>query len=327
MKARTQPGLGIVIALMSILQGCGGGGGGEEDTDSPVGTKPPPPPPVLSADLQNPTIVLTEPVAFEDIVTDRKEIDLAGAATDNVALERIEWSTNVGRKGKATGKNKWLALNVPLGDDTTTITVTAIDTSGNRANKFLRVTYDPPAVDANSPPTLSGRPASTVTAGELWAFTPEASDPDGDPLWFTIQNAPGWAQFDPQTGALWGTPTAGNAGRTENIILAVTDGIASESLPAFSVTVTGGGSEFSAEVELEPPTRRVGGSVLDNLAGHRIYYGPGKNTLDRMVEIDNPGVTVVRVDDLAKGSWFFSATAYDEDGRESERSRIVRIRL
>ncbi len=326
MKARTQPGLGFVIALTGFLQACGGGGGGE-DSESAVGTKPPPPPPVLSADLQNPTIVLTEPVVFEDIVTDRKEIDLAGAASDNVALERVEWSTNVGKTGKATGKRKWLALNVPLGDGTTTITVTAIDTSGNRANRFLRVTYDPPAVDANSPPSLSGRPASTVTAGELWAFTPEASDPDGDPLWFTIQNAPGWAQFDPQTGALWGTPTAGNVGRTENIRLAVTDGIASESLPAFSVTVTSGSPEYSAEVRLDPPTTRVNGSALNNLAGHRIYYGPGKNTLDRMVEIDNPGITVVRIDDLAEGSWFFRATAYDEMGRESAHSRTVRIRL
>ena len=87
------------------------------------------------------------------------------------------------------------------------------------------------------------------------------------------------------------------------------------------------GSDYSVEIELTPPTTRVNGSELRNLAGHRIYYGPNRNTLDRMLDVDNPGITVLRIDDLSSGSWFFSAVAYDARGRESERSETVRIRL
>jgi hypothetical protein len=271
-------------------------------------------------------IVITEPVALEDVVADRREIDLSGVAVDNVGIERVEWSTNLGKTGPAIGSGKWTALNIPLGDGVTTITMTAIDTSGNRSNKFLRVRYDPVAVDANTPPSIAGRAISAATAGERWEFSPQASDPDGDSLWFTLQNAPAWVNFDPQTGALWGTPQRTDAGRTEDIIVSVTDGIASATLPPFSLTVTGG-SEYSAEIELTPPTQRVNGSALTNLAGHRIYYGPNRNTLDRVLEVDNPGITVLRIDDLSSGSWFFSAVAYDARGRESERSATVRIRL
>ena len=59
---------------------------------------------------------------------------------------------------------------------------------------------------------ISGTPAPSVLAGSLYSFTPDATDPDGTPLTFTIQNRPIWASFDPATGRLQGTPLSGNAG-------------------------------------------------------------------------------------------------------------------
>src|SRR5690606_18051920 len=56
----------------------------------------------------------------------------------------------------------------------------------------------------NSPPTISGTPATSVEEGSAYSFTPTASDPDGDALTFTIQNRPAWAAFDPATGRLSG---------------------------------------------------------------------------------------------------------------------------
>ena len=158
-------------------------------------------------------------------------------------------------------------------------------------------------------------------------FKPEASDADGDSLWFTVQNAPAWMNIDPETGTLRGTPQPTDAGRTDGVIVSVTDGIASASLPPFSITVTGGSSDYSVEVELIPPVERVNGSALTNLAGHRIFYGPSRDSLDRVVNVDNPGITVLRIDNLSSGPWFFSAVAYDSDGRESKRSDTVSVRL
>jgi Putative Ig domain len=90
----------------------------------------------------------------------------------------------------------------------------------------------------NHPPTISGTPATSVVAGSGYAFTPTANDQDGDALSFSIQNTPAWATFSASTGKLSGTPSSGQVGSYSNIIIAVSDGKATTSLPAFAITVT-----------------------------------------------------------------------------------------
>ncbi|MEJ2478274.1 MAG: hypothetical protein P8Y40_12405 [Desulfobacterales bacterium] len=43
-------------------------------------------------------------------------------------------------------------------------------------------------VTANAPPSLSGNPPQSIAIGQTYAFQPDASDPDEDPLTFSIQN-------------------------------------------------------------------------------------------------------------------------------------------
>ena len=93
------------------------------------------------------------------------------------------------------------------------------------------------AVPVNTPPVISGTPPTTVTEGEAYAFTPTASDADGDSLSFSIANQPAWTSFDSASGSLTGTPGAGNVGSHSNIVISVSDGEASVSLPAFTITV------------------------------------------------------------------------------------------
>jgi nitrite reductase/ring-hydroxylating ferredoxin subunit len=95
-----------------------------------------------------------------------------------------------------------------------------------------------PAASANSPPTISGAPATTVLAGAGYQFTPVAQDSDGDTVQFSISGRPSWATFDVETGSLTGTPTASQAGTYPNIRITVSDGRVAASLPAFSITVT-----------------------------------------------------------------------------------------
>jgi hypothetical protein len=89
----------------------------------------------------------------------------------------------------------------------------------------------------NSAPTISGSPVANVTVGNVYSFQPVAADSNGDPLVFNIQNRPVWASFSSSTGLLSGTPTVNNVGSTGNIIITVSDGIASASLAAFSISV------------------------------------------------------------------------------------------
>ena len=88
---------------------------------------------------------------------------------------------------------------------------------------------------ANSPPTISGLPATSVDAGSLYDFTPVARDANSDALTFSIQNKPAWAAFSAADGHLSGTPTA--AGSFPGIVISVNDGKASASLPTFAIAV------------------------------------------------------------------------------------------
>ncbi|MBC8024484.1 MAG: putative Ig domain-containing protein [Steroidobacteraceae bacterium] len=90
----------------------------------------------------------------------------------------------------------------------------------------------------NRAPTISGTPATTVTAGSAYAFQPDAVDPDGNALTFAIDNRPTWATFSTSTGRLSGTPAAGNVGTTNGIVIRVSDGLTSTALSTFNVQVS-----------------------------------------------------------------------------------------
>jgi len=89
----------------------------------------------------------------------------------------------------------------------------------------------------NYPPTITGSPVTTVKPGEMYSFQPSAGDIDGDQLTFSIANKPAWANFNPATGALTGAPLRNHEGLYSNIVISVSDGTASVSLPAFTLRV------------------------------------------------------------------------------------------
>jgi hypothetical protein len=92
-------------------------------------------------------------------------------------------------------------------------------------------------VNVNDAPTISGVPPTSVNQDVAYTFTPSASDVDGGALAFSITNKPGWMSFSTSTGRLSGTPSNSHVGTYGNIIIRVSDGSATVSLPAFSLTV------------------------------------------------------------------------------------------
>lgn len=96
--------------------------------------------------------------------------------------------------------------------------------------------------------TISGTPQATVASGTAYSFLPTAQDPQSDPLTFSITNQPAWATFDPATGLLSGTPTADQIGTTSGIVISVSDGTSTKSLPAFDLQVTEPSANSSAPV-------------------------------------------------------------------------------
>jgi len=175
------------------------------------------------------------------------------------------------------------------------------------------------AVVTNSAPSISGSPAKAVTEGTQYSFTPGASDPDGDSLSFTVTNKPSWAAFDTGTGRLSGTPQAGDVGTYADIVISVSDGQASASLGAFSITVEAI-AMGSVTLSWSPPTENTDGTALTDLAGYRIYWGTTSGSYPNSVTIDNPGVTTYVVENLVPGTYEFVATSYNTSGVESDYS-------
>jgi hypothetical protein len=180
----------------------------------------------------------------------------------------------------------------------------------------LEVTAD------NRAPTISGTPPATAREGQAYSFTPSASDPDGDTLTFSIANKPAWATFSTATGALTGTPPAGSAGSYGSIVISVSDGKASASLAAFAITVqqTATGT---ATLSWTAPTLRTDGTPLTNLAGYRIHYGTTQGQYSNRITINNAGVTTYVVENLTSGTWYFTTTAFDTTGAESDYSNVA----
>lgn len=181
-------------------------------------------------------------------------------------------------------------------------------------------TVPPPA--SNSAPVISGTPTTAVTAGSAYAFQPNASDPDGNALEYQIANKPAWATFDARTGRLSGTPAAGDVGTSANILISVSDGSLAASLPAFSIAVSAA-QAGAATLTWLTPTENTDGTALDDLAGFRIRYGRDPGEMTEVQSIPSPGITSAVVEDLAHGTWYFTLSAFNRAGVESEPSNIV----
>jgi len=92
----------------------------------------------------------------------------------------------------------------------------------------------------NDAPLISGSPADSITAFEMYDFTPTASDVDtGDTLTFSVINLPAWASFNESTGQVSGLPENDSIGTYRDIAISVSDGIETTDLTSFSIVVIG----------------------------------------------------------------------------------------
>ena len=93
------------------------------------------------------------------------------------------------------------------------------------------------APTGNNAPMISGNQTTAIDIGSAYAFTPTASDLDGDELTFSVRNQPSWADFDNTTGELSGQPELGSVGAYASIEISVSDGKAETALPIFAISV------------------------------------------------------------------------------------------
>jgi hypothetical protein len=196
---------------------------------------------------------------------------------------------------------------------------------GGSSNGSPAAAATAPAQTAPTSPTalgLSGNPTSSVVVGTAYSFSPSVTAPAGSKLTYGVQNKPVWASFDTTSGALSGTPAAPNVGTYANIVISVTDGSATASLAAFPITVTDV-TNGTATVGWVIPTTNSDGTPLTNLGGFRIYYGTSANSMTKVAEIANAGVSTYVVSNLSPATWYFAIKSYTSAGVESAISNVA----
>lgn len=178
------------------------------------------------------------------------------------------------------------------------------------------------APGSNAAPTISGTPGATATAGVAWQFQPSAMDRDGDALSFSATGLPAWATINKTTGLVSGTPASTSTGVTSNIVITVTDGKASASLPGFSIKVAAA-TKGTAVLRWSAPTQYTDGSSIANseLVAFHVYAGKSSTQLTRVAEVD-AGSRTFTVKELDAGTYYFAVTAVSASGTESTYSAV-----
>jgi len=178
-------------------------------------------------------------------------------------------------------------------------------------------------VAASNPPVITGSPVVSAQAGQPYSFRPDATDPDGNPLNFLIQNKPDWATFDTSTGTLYGTPADANVGNYNSVLISVSDGTATSSLPAFTITVALPVTR-SATLNWTPPTQNMDGSPITNLAGYKVMYGSSPGQFSQTLSVPVATMTSVVIESLEAGrTWYFTVKSLNTSGVESDFSNEV----
>ncbi|HEY8518831.1 MAG TPA: putative Ig domain-containing protein [Gammaproteobacteria bacterium] len=175
----------------------------------------------------------------------------------------------------------------------------------------------PPKTD--SPPRISGSPASQAVVGRRYDFRPTATDPDGDPLSFSIANRPPWASFDASTGRLTGTPRSEDIATYPNVTIQVEANGLYDTLPPFAIEVVAVGSRGVTLTWL-PPTQNEDGSELTDLAGYVIRYGEKSGVYTENIVLEDPELASYVVEGLVPGTYYFVIAAFNSEGTESRNS-------
>lgn len=180
-------------------------------------------PPSISG---SPTTLIRTNTTYNFVPTAR---DPEGRALKFSVTNKPGWMAVAPNSGRLMGYPKspgtWSNIQLRVTDGVSVVTLPAFS-----------ITASASGTTANRAPTISGSPSTGATVGSAYSFQPSAADADGNGLGFTIANRPSWASFSTSTGRLSGTPTA--TGTFSNIVIGVSDGRVTTSLPGFSIRVT-----------------------------------------------------------------------------------------
>ena len=179
---------------------------------------------------------------------------------------------------------------------------------------------------ANQAPIISGARYVSAAQNDSFVYDSFAWDPDSDRLVFSVLGKPDWTEFDEATGRLFGLPSAEDIGTYFDVLIGASDGVNTSYL-AVTIEVIAASQQHTLTLAWDAPTRNEDGTPLMDLAGFRIRYGSDPNSYSHEIDIPNPGIAAYVVDGLSSGIYFFTLSAYNAHGVESEATGPAMIQL
>lgn len=114
------------------------------------------------------------------------------------------------------------------------------------------------------------------------------------------------------TAIVLGVAACGSAG--------VSNGTATASSSGNGEGVAGGNG--TATLTWTPVTQNTDGTLLLDLAGYKVFYGPSATVMNIVTELPDPSLTSYEVANLSSGTWYFTVAAYTTSGTQGAISNV-----
>lgn len=185
---------------------------------------------VTQASNQAPSIVSTPPQT--GTVGQPYAYDVRATDPDGDPLTFIFDESPAGMSiDAALGTIRWTPTADQLGPQS--VVVRALDNLGGWSTQSFSVQVRA----VNVPPGISSTPPTEAVATSVYSYPVRATDPDGDPLAFTLTQAPAGMTIDSASGLIQWTPSATQVG-SQSVSIAVNDGQGGTATQTYTVVVS-----------------------------------------------------------------------------------------
>jgi hypothetical protein len=238
--------------------------------------------------------------------------------------DQITFQLGAGPGGMAIDANSglvtWSPTTTQVGS--THVAITATDSQGAATTQAFDLTVV--ATSTNTPPTITSTPRGLISLAMTYRYAIQASDPDGDPLTYTLPQAPSGMSIDAKGLVSW-VPTPAQLGLIP-VQIQVDDGRGGTVTQSFSIKVVSHSVDHPPSITSSPPQAATVGNLYsydlkgtdpDNdplvwsldTAPARMSIDPTLGTLRWTPTVDQVGVesVVVRVID---GQGGFATQSY-----------------
>jgi hypothetical protein len=259
-----------------------------------------------SSDTTVPSVTIGWPTSGTTFSATSPTFAMSGAASDNIGVTQVWWSSDRGGSGIGTGTTSWSFSGIPLQIGTNMITITAYDAAGNRGTDTLAVVYatSSSSSDAIRPTVSIGQPTSNAgftTTSSTVTMSGAAADNIGvtQVRWSSDRGGSGIA-----SGTAWWS-VSGIPLQSGNNVITITAYDAAGNPGSASLIVAYSGTSYSGSSDAIRPTISIGSPTGGD------SYSTSSSTITMTgAATDNVGVTQVRWSSDRGGSGVGSGTQW-----------------